>query len=98
MPKRKMPKDYCPIRFLVWSPEADSMLDYEWAPNPKKLLPLRVRAHHAGLKIIASDIAIIRQRLAAIGAEIERDRALLQFQAECAQLQQQVRELLGVRI
>jgi hypothetical protein len=99
MPKCQKPANYCPINFALWTPGNDSMLDYEWTPLPKrKHFPLKVRAHRVGLKIAAEELAFMRQRLAAIGAEIQAEQSLEHFRQELDGLQGKVRELLGVTL
>lgn len=99
MPKCQKPKDYCPIKFTLWTPDIESMLDYEWTPLPKrKHFPLKVRAHRVGLKIAAEELSYLRQRLNAIGDEIQAEQSLEQFRQECDRLQGKVRELLKVKL
>jgi hypothetical protein len=99
MPKCQKPKDYCPIRFTLWTPDIESMLDYEWTPLPKrKHFPLKVRAHRVGLKIAEEEVAYLRARLAALGTVIREEQNFLLFQKELDGLQGKVRELLGVTL
>jgi hypothetical protein len=92
-----MPKDYCPIKFTVWTPDNDSMLDYVWTPLPKRVhTPLRVRVHRAGLRIVREDIAYLRARCAELGALIKAEQSLLQFQEEFQALEAKVLREMGL--
>lgn len=103
MPSPKQP-ERCPIRFLVWSPDGDSALDYDWFPVPKPPkkskrahhFPNRVRAHRQGLQIAREELSFMRARLTALGAVIAEEQALVQFQKDFDTLQGRVRKLLRI--
>jgi len=98
MPKCQKPKDYCPIRFTLWTPDNASMLDFEWTPlPPRKHVPLKVRAHRIGQRIAAEEFSYLKARLAALGTVIREEQNLLHFQKELDGLEQRVLAALGVK-
>jgi len=84
---------YCPIKgFIVWTPDNDSMLAYDWSPLPK--LPTRAQLRHrlcmqrsAAAK---QELAYLRERCAALGAVIAADEALADFRREFDGLEKRV--------
>lgn len=75
--------------------------DYDWEPAPRAPrihFPNRVRAHRQGIQIAREEIAYFRQRLDAIGKEIQAEQSLAQFRQEFDRLQAKVRAVLGITI
>lgn len=79
-------------------PDDVDVLDLDWEPAPRIHFPNRVRAHRQGLQIAREELGYLRERLAAIGDEIQSEQRLAQFRQELDGLQGKVRELLVVTL
>lgn len=79
-------------------PDDVDVLDLDWEPAPRIHFPNRVRAHRQGLQIAREEFAFLRQRLDAIGVEIQAEQSLEQFRQELDGLQAEVRALLKVTL
>jgi hypothetical protein len=102
MPKTtRKPNGYCFIRATMHLPLDVDVLDLDWEPAPRAPrvhFPNRVIAHRQGQRIAREELAFLRERLAAIGDEIQSEQRLAQFRQELDGLQGKVRELLGVNL
>jgi hypothetical protein len=99
MPNCQKPKDYCYIRATMFLPDDIDVLALDWSPAPpvpRLHFPNRVIAHRQGVRIAREELAFLRQRLDAIGEEIQAEQNLEQFRQEFDSLQARVRAALGV--